>query len=33
MLIKRLALKTAIFVMATAYFWVVAFELKEKENE
>nr|DAT98953.1 MAG TPA: hypothetical protein [Caudoviricetes sp.] len=33
MLIKRLTLKTAIFLLATAYFWVVAFELKEEENE
>nr|DAO47872.1 MAG TPA: hypothetical protein [Caudoviricetes sp.] len=30
MLIKRLALKTTIFLLATAYFWVVAFDLKEK---
>jgi len=32
MLIKRLALKTTIFLMATAYFWVVAFDLKENKK-
>nr|DAI29185.1 MAG TPA: hypothetical protein [Caudoviricetes sp.]DAY28700.1 MAG TPA: hypothetical protein [Caudoviricetes sp.] len=31
MLIKRLALKTAIFVMATAYFWVVAFDFRKEQ--
>nr|DAY03978.1 MAG TPA: hypothetical protein [Caudoviricetes sp.] len=31
MLIKRLALKTAIFLMATAYFWVVAFEFRKEQ--
>ena len=29
MLIKRLVFKTTIFFLATAYFWVVAFDLKE----
>nr|DAW16208.1 MAG TPA: Di-sulfide bridge nucleocytoplasmic transport domain [Caudoviricetes sp.] len=30
MLIKRITLKATIFLMATAFFWVVAFNLKEK---
>jgi hypothetical protein len=32
-LIKKLILKVTIFLLATAYFWVVAFDLKEEENE
>nr|DAP63765.1 MAG TPA: hypothetical protein [Caudoviricetes sp.] len=29
-MIKRVTLKATIFLLATAYFWVVAFDLKEK---
>lgn len=32
-MIKRATLKATIFLLATAYFWVVAFDLKEKNNE
>jgi hypothetical protein len=31
-MIKKAALKATIFLLATAYFWAVAFELKEKEH-
>jgi hypothetical protein len=30
MMIKKAALKATIFLLATAYFWAVAFDLKEK---
>nr|DAR75255.1 MAG TPA: hypothetical protein [Caudoviricetes sp.]DAY26720.1 MAG TPA: hypothetical protein [Caudoviricetes sp.] len=31
-MIKRATLKATIFLLATAYFWVVAFDLKEKQH-
>nr|DAN52892.1 MAG TPA: hypothetical protein [Caudoviricetes sp.] len=31
MLIKRITFKTAIFLLATAYFWVVAFEFRKEQ--
>nr|DAN70070.1 MAG TPA: hypothetical protein [Caudoviricetes sp.] len=30
-MIKRATLKTAIFLLATAYFWVVAFDYRKEQ--